>query len=231
MKRMILYPKLPDTRSVEKIFWNRLGYEKNALIRTPVRECAKVAIKKALEFSQSIAIVKGASVIDISDTTITARDIKIKSKCWSCFSTRTTGQLRIEVFALTLGRALDHEISNSRKKSLSQAYFLYEAGSAVIESVADQIEAKIQKIPELQYLKPSRRFSPGYCDIPLSVQNEFYSFLAPEKIGIQLTSSGAMTPEKSITAASLYAEGLPYESPCPLCNNHRCEYRREYKNR
>ena len=46
----------------------------------------------------------------------------------------------------------------------------------------------------------ARRYSAGYGDFPLENQRSFYRLLRLERIGITLTESCILTPEKSVTA-------------------------------
>ena len=100
------------------------------------------------------------------------------------------------VFAVTLGHGVERLLSKMSRLSLAD-FFIYDAvGSALAESVCDAAEDFIKgDIP----CKP--RFSPGYGDLPLSVQKEILSALNAEKLlGITLTETNLMIPQKSITA-------------------------------
>ena len=49
------------------------------------------------------------------------------------------------------------------------------------------------------FLKP--RFSPGYGDLPLSMQTDIFRVLdCPRKVGLTLNNSLLMSPSKSVTA-------------------------------
>ena len=76
-------------------------------------------------------------------------------------------------------------------------FFVYDAvGSALAESVCDEAEKMIKK-----NLKCRPRFSPGYGDFPLSVQRDVLSLVNAERlVGITLTDTNLMLPQKSITA-------------------------------
>ena len=69
-------------------------------------------------------------------------------------------------------------------------------GSAAAESLADEVS---RRLSETYDCLP--RFSPGYGDVPLSVQPAFLDRLdAGRQLGIRLTESFLMIPGKSITA-------------------------------
>lgn len=100
------------------------------------------------------------------------------------------------VFAVTLGHGVERLLSKMSRLS-SADFFIYDAvGSALAERVCDIAEDIIKGDTPC---KP--RFSPGYGDLPLSVQRDVLSALNAEKLlGITLTDSNLMVPQKSITA-------------------------------
>jgi len=100
------------------------------------------------------------------------------------------------VFAVTLGHGVERLLSKMSRLS-SADFFIYDAAcSALAESVCDIAENIIKGDI---FCKP--RFSPGYGDLPLSVQKDVLSVLNAEKLlGITLTDTNLMIPQKSITA-------------------------------
>ncbi len=104
------------------------------------------------------------------------------------------------LIAATLGNALETAIRRAQVRGLTRALMLDCCGSAAIESVCDAAEAEIRAaVGEGKHL--TDRFSPGYGDLPLSVQPLLLDILdAPRRIGLTLTPTGIMTPRKSVTA-------------------------------
>ena len=77
------------------------------------------------------------------------------------------------------------------------------------------------------------RFSPGYGDYPIAVQNDLLRLLdAPRKIGLCATPTHLLTPRKSVTAV-LGVAGHPVTGRRAGCANcalrERCAYRKEGK--
>lgn len=103
---------------------------------------------------------------------------------------------QVYTFAVTLGLGNDRFLSKLSLVSQSEFFICDAISSALIESVADVAEDTIKKD------MPSRpRFSPGYGDMALDVQREILSVLNAQKLlGITLSKSLLMTPQKSITA-------------------------------
>ena len=75
------------------------------------------------------------------------------------------------------------------------------AGAMFIESYLDSFNAQLEKEAEEQGFKLHSRFSPGYGDVSLEIQRHFFSILpCTQRIGLTLTNSLVMAPEKSVTA-------------------------------
>jgi len=100
------------------------------------------------------------------------------------------------VFAVTLGMGVERMLARLSKTSVS-AHFIADAlSSAYAEAAAD----KAQKILDF-VAKTKKRFSPGYGDLPLEIQPKLLEMLnAQQLLGITLTDSLLMKPQKSITA-------------------------------
>ena len=65
----------------------------------------------------------------------------------------------------------------------------------------DRINERIRREAGQDGLYTRPRFSPGYGDLPLSLQREISRILnMPKEIGVSLTDTMLMTPSKSVTA-------------------------------
>lgn len=101
---------------------------------------------------------------------------------------------RAVLFAATVGVAPDRLIERYSRVSPSRALMLQAIGAERIEALCDAFCAT------LEGALPSR-FSPGYGDLPLSVQQQLIRVLDTErKIGVCLNESLLMSPTKSVTA-------------------------------
>ena len=74
------------------------------------------------------------------------------------------------------------------------------------------------------------RFSPGYGDLPITLQREFVRVTDAEKrIGLTVNEGGILLPRKSVTAIiGLSKEPIPKQRRgCAYCNmNKTCQFRR-----
>lgn len=107
---------------------------------------------------------------------------------------------RVVLLAATLGNGLELSIRRAQIRDMSRAVVLDCCGSAAIEAVCDAAEREIQHaVGEGIYL--TDRFSPGYGDLPILIQDEFVRLVdAPRRIGLTVTGTHILTPRKSVTA-------------------------------
>lgn len=104
---------------------------------------------------------------------------------------------RVILFAATAGFGIDRTIRKYERISPASALLLQAYGAERAETVCDAFNREMEK--EYGELRP--RFSPGYGDLPLTLQKEIFAVLRPyEHIGITLTESMLMLPTKSVTA-------------------------------
>lgn len=100
------------------------------------------------------------------------------------------------LFAATLGHGVDRLLLRLQKTEPSFALVFDVWCSAAVEAWCNEVNAKLA---QGEVLRP--RFSPGYGDVPLSLQRDVLAALdAQRKLGITLSDTYFMTPCKSVTA-------------------------------
>ena len=99
----------------------------------------------------------------------------------------------------TLGAEFDRLLRMTQARDMAKAAILNACGSAYAEAGCYEAEKEIaSRYPKL-YL--TDRFSPGYGDLPLSVQPDFIAALdAGRRLGVTVTDSLLMLPAKTVTA-------------------------------
>ena len=108
------------------------------------------------------------------------------------------GCSRVILFAATVGVGIDRLITKYSRIAPSRALMLQAIGAERIEALCDAFVTGWETENRTK-LRP--RFSPGYGDLPLSVQKDIISLLeAPKQIGLSLNDSLLMSPTKSVTA-------------------------------
>ena len=105
---------------------------------------------------------------------------------------------RVLLLAATVGVGIDRLIQKYSRIAPSRALMLQAIGAERIEALCNAFCDDTEKEMVVS-LRP--RFSPGYGDLPLSVQKDIISLLeAPKRIGLSLNDSLLMSPTKSVTA-------------------------------
>lgn len=140
-----------------------------------------------------------------------------------------TGCGEIIFFAATLGNGVDMLMNRYNKLSIAKAAVLQGVGAAAIEAYCNECQRALEEELKAEGLFLRPRFSPGYGDLPLTIQGEFLDVLAAYKtVGIILSDGGVMLPEKSVTAVM----GISGENSrchiegCEICGKKDCAYRR-----
>ena len=100
------------------------------------------------------------------------------------------------LLAVTLGAGVDRLLLRLSRLSPAQHFITDALASAMAEAACDMAEAAVKGS-----LSCRPRYSPGYGDLPLSVQEPLLAQLdASRRIGVTLGDALLMSPSKSITA-------------------------------
>ncbi|MBQ7713554.1 MAG: methionine synthase [Oscillospiraceae bacterium] len=99
----------------------------------------------------------------------------------------------------TLGMEFERRLRALERRDMGEAVILDACGSAWVEAGCDAAAAELSARVAPRYL--TDRFSPGYGDLPLSLQPAVLQALdAERRLGVHLSDSFLMTPGKSVTA-------------------------------
>ncbi|MEG0830380.1 MAG: methionine synthase [Anaerovoracaceae bacterium] len=102
------------------------------------------------------------------------------------------------IMAITLGIGVDNLLRKTQVNDMGKTIILDWGASILIEEIADEFQKKIKEDVG-QFM--TGRYSPGYGDLPIEIQNKFIQAIdGPRKIGLNVTSSHIMIPRKSVTA-------------------------------
>lgn len=103
------------------------------------------------------------------------------------------------LLACTLGAEFDAMLRTAQARDMAQAVILDACGSAWVESGCNAVEQELSARFPGKFL--TDRFSPGYGDLPLTLQPDICGILDTEKhVGIHVSDSCLMNPTKSVTA-------------------------------
>ena len=103
------------------------------------------------------------------------------------------------LLACTLGSEFDALLRAEQVRDMSDAAVLDALGSAYVEAGCNEAEQEIAARLPNRFL--TDRFSPGYGDLPLSLQPAICTALdTPRRLGLHVTGSLLLNPVKSVTA-------------------------------
>ena len=130
----------------------------------------------------------------------------------------------VVLFAATIGVGIDRLIAKYGRLSPAKALMLQAIGAERIEALCDTFCDDMAR--EL-HTGQKTRFSPGYGDLPISVQKDIFALLdCSKQIGLTLNDSLIMSPSKSVTAF-LGIGGDQKQTPnrCSTCPIQGCTFR------
>ena len=132
------------------------------------------------------------------------------------------------VLCATLSAGADKLIRTMSAYDIAASFVTDCVASSAIESVCDEAEQEMrERLPD-RFL--TWRFSPGYGDLPLTLQPGLVSLLdAQKRIGLTVTDSLMLVPSKSVTAIiGVSDKELPKKvRGCTSCNMYdSCKFRK-----
>jgi hypothetical protein len=108
---------------------------------------------------------------------------------------------RILVLAVTLGAQVDAYLRRMGAVDAADAVIADAAASTLAEQYANAAERMLRDDAEARGRYVTRRFSPGYGDLDIRIQNDLIRLTdAARQIGLTANESHLLLPRKSITA-------------------------------
>ena len=146
---------------------------------------------------RDIRVADQGKILIYPETNITEK-IEITS---SSFCKFISGAKKILLMGITGGKQVMDFIEKEQTENMTKAVTLDAAAGEIVDSGLDYIISFYNKelIRKSEKLF-SKRFSPGYGDLSIETQKIFYNLLEMEKIGVDITESFMLIPQKSIIA-------------------------------
>jgi hypothetical protein len=155
-----------------------------------------------------------------SQTFISGTELKT-GKIVTSFLKKSTALI---LFSSTCGGEVESFSKKLMKNNHALEGFIVDLiGSELAESIAGYIQDKIQeKLIGVGY-GVTNRFSPGYCNWPVSDQQKLFPLLRGNNCGIELTPSSLMLPIKSISGIFGIGDDVKRAAyKCRICNDEYC---------
>ena len=156
-----------------------------------VYDCFDLSIEKeSPETSETSNPTSQRPKISFADVNLYSQSLVINLKDCS----------KVFLAAVTIGPQVDALIRRTQSLDSVKASILQAAGAMFAEKTICFVNDQIKQTAAEQNTKCKPRFSPGYGDVDLAVQKDFFRLLPCAKIGLSLMDTMIMSPEKSITA-------------------------------
>lgn len=135
---------------------------------------------------------------------------------------------KVILFAATVGAQFDRLITRYGKLEPSKALIYQAIGAERIESLCDAFCDKMNTELNASEKSLRQRVSPGYGDIPLTMQRDLFQLLDCErKIGLTLNESLLMSPSKSVTAiVGIGSNMRSVTKSCDECDQVDCIFKK-----
>ena len=183
-----------------KDVYSLLGYKKE---KTKLPQKMFDHVELAFEEAEKLIGAKGVFII---------RRIKEKGNPISLhgsqtvFKSHSAGNLLKNSFAVifmavTIGSGLENLASRyTKEKQFEKALVLDTIGSEAAEASANALNSYLLTIARQAKHTLTRRFSPGYGDMPLPFQKDMYRELALDRLSLVLDKKNILFPRKTVTA-------------------------------
>ena len=111
------------------------------------------------------------------------------------------GAQAFALIAVTLGAESERLLKRERALGAVAGILVDACASSAVESATDELQRRIGEAIAPLGLVADKRFSPGYGDLPLSIQPAFVRTIDADRLlGLSVTESDMLIPTKSITA-------------------------------
>jgi hypothetical protein len=134
---------------------------------------------------------------------------------------------QIAFFISTCGPEVEFLSKQLMKEGHSlEALIVDLVGSEIAEYTADFVHRKIENDVAALGYKITNRYSPGYCNWPVTDQQKLFELMKPRICGVNLTPSSLMIPIKSVSGIVGIGEQAQFRTyACARCKVDQCLYR------
>jgi len=135
---------------------------------------------------------------------------------------------KIVCFVGTIGAGVENEIKRLMgKQKLADAYILDAMASVAVEDMIDRFQDLMENRYSAEDSTVTLRFSPGYCDWPVTQQKKLFNIFDPKQLDVELLDSCLMKPRKSISGVfGITPQNFALYNPCRDCPIRNCDSRR-----
>ena len=204
-----------------------LGGQKNKSLPKSIRkkvQAARQKLNKLIKPSLHYRIVKPR----VMDNDVVQLDETVEFTSAKLTNTLKNAE-KIVCFVGTIGTGVESEINRLlSKQKLADAYILDAMASVAVENMVDRFQDLMENKFTVEDRSITLRFSPGYCDWPVSQQKKLFTIFDTEEIDVELLDSCLMKPRKSVSGVfGVTPQESESYNPCRDCLTRDCDSRRE----
>ncbi len=134
---------------------------------------------------------------------------------------------------VTIGNSLENKVSEFFSQGeYPRAITLDAVGTVAVESLSRYIRNLVCQEAKKQCFKTTRYFSPGSGDWDINQQKKIFQIIPADKIGVKLTESYMMVPQKSLSWIIGMGKGVVISSKekdaCKICKLENCQFRKTF---
>jgi hypothetical protein len=197
VKKPLFFNSITVSLPKERIY-KRLGYRSGT---TKLSKVKQKEIEKYIRDALSFIELKAAVLITKADMSL--RGVKIAGIIFRSnllFSLLKNSD-EVLLCAVTAGNRIMDEIKNCEQVDLTRAVIFDAVASEMADSVFDWIVDYFNRdLLKIRKCLTKKRISCGYHDFSIEYQKKIYDLLNLKKMGIKITKSYMLLPEKSATA-------------------------------
>ena len=211
----------------QKEIIDKLGYD-NRSLPAPF----DVYLEDAMRFAVDLNEIKGTClicenvVVNVASRTISAGGQEFNVGKTVC--KELEGSDRLFIFVCTAGKIISEKSAKLLKGEDPVLGYIFDVlGSTIVEAAADRMQIILQHEIKKEGNNITNRYSPGYCNWPVSEQHKLFSLFNGIACDVTLTPSALMHPIKSVSGIIGIGPDVKYrEYQCELCSSKNCVYRK-----
>ncbi len=179
----------------ERVIAARMGFRGIGRIPQEFKKVYDDVYSLAMKIAKPQAVVEDHVVLSSNEEGVEIDELKIKGKL---ALSQLSKSVKISALLVTLGKAIDEEVSYLHESGEELASFMLDSiGSELVEYTARFVDGILR---EKRKLKGSARISPGYVDLPLSLNLWFAKKMGKEISVVCDEESFIFIPRKTISA-------------------------------
>jgi len=191
-----------DVTVPEKFVLRRLGYPpKMTEIPQSIKKLIDYEYRRSADLIRSVCSYSILRVNSITKDKVILGDSDIEIKSSNIAKLLADSEYAV-IFMTTIGHSLEETVVKlSEEGEITSSLILDAIGSETVDYAADILHRKdIASIAEKRGFSITPRFSPGYGDWDLSAQKDVLRVCGGEEIGISVSETFMMSPQKSVSA-------------------------------